>query len=49
MAIPQAACKSPGHKEKMEKRAQLKIELRFGIGFFPGSSRDRVLTKGLEI
>ncbi len=49
MAIPQAAGKSPAREEEMEKRAQLKIGLRFGIGSFPSLSQDRVLTKALEI
>jgi hypothetical protein len=49
MAIRQAAGKSPGHEEKMEKRAQLKMGLCFGIGSLPGASGDRVLVKVSEI
>jgi hypothetical protein len=49
MAISQSASKSPGHEENMEKQAQLKMGLRFGIGSLPGSSRDRVLVKVSEI
>jgi hypothetical protein len=49
MAIWQAASKSPGHEEKMENRAQLKMGLCFGIGSLPGANGDRVLIKGSEI